>query len=333
MIRLARVLVAQGRFALRLSRFEEARQLLEQCQAICEAIGERRKLGYALNNLAVLASLQGDFVTARAHLERGLAIFRQEIGDLLGLAFTLYSMGRGALAAGHCARARQLFAESLACHREQGYKQGMAISLYWLAETAYRQGIYPQAEKQFRESLVVRREIDDRWGIAMSLNGLGRVAFALGDYPAARQHYQQSRQIYRDIGDRKGLATALHGLGSVVALDDAGEAQAHYLEALHITADCHLLPLMLDIVVSLADLMVQEEETDQAAHLLALAHRHPAAEQFTRDRAGQMLAVPAIKWPEMQNGILKADQDEALTQTVFRILGTAAPAGQMNPGN
>ncbi|MCI0395510.1 MAG: tetratricopeptide repeat protein [Chloroflexi bacterium] len=330
---LARALVAQGRFALRLSRFEEARQLLEQCQAICEAIGERRKLGYALNNLAVLASLQGDFTTARARLERGLAIFREEVDDILGLAFTLYSMGRGALAAGHCARARQLFAESLAWHRQQGYKQGVAISLYWLAETAYRQSVYPQAEKQFRESLVVRREIDDRWGIAMSLNGLGRVASALGDYPAARQHYQQSLQIFRDTGDRKGVATALHGLGSVAALDDAGEAQAHYLEALHITAGRHLLPLMLDIVVSLADLLVREEETEQAAQLLALAHHHPAAEQFTRDRAGQALAVVAAERPETQDGALEMGQDGALAQTIFRILGTAAPGTGMNPGS
>jgi DNA-binding SARP family transcriptional activator/predicted ATPase/TolA-binding protein len=316
---LARALVAQGRFALRLSQFEKAGELLEQCLAICEEIGEQRKRGYALNNLAVLAFLLGDYGQAREHLQQGLAIFR-EVDDVLGLAFTLYSMGNGALAAGNYPLARQLYEESLFWHRRQGYKQGIAISVYWLAETAARQQACTEAEQIFQESLLVRQDIEDRWGIAMSLNSLGQVAFSQGDYRLAEQHYQESLQLFREIGDRKGAAAALSNLGNTsAAVLKPQEAKAYLRQALQIALEIHLTPMLLDVLCDMGVLLAQEGEEEQVVQLLNLVVQHPGSDRRTLDKAEQLLAALGV---EVSPGAVMANGEPVgkLEQTVTALL-------------
>ena len=80
------------------------------------------------NVLASLASIKGDYESARALYERSLAI-RRELGDHSGVADSLSNLGLLAADQADYASARALYEESLAIRRQLGDKKGIATSL------------------------------------------------------------------------------------------------------------------------------------------------------------------------------------------------------------
>jgi tetratricopeptide (TPR) repeat protein len=61
-------------------RFAEADECFEQSLALLRELGDWRTIGFMLNNLGVIAHLQGDYELAVGRYEEALAIFR-EIGE------------------------------------------------------------------------------------------------------------------------------------------------------------------------------------------------------------------------------------------------------------
>ena len=60
--------------------------------SVVEEIGDKARVGGALNNISQIYDARGDYDTALDYLKRSLAI-RQEIGDSAGLCATLFNMG------------------------------------------------------------------------------------------------------------------------------------------------------------------------------------------------------------------------------------------------
>jgi DNA-binding CsgD family transcriptional regulator len=86
----------------------------------------------SLNNLAWTALFVGDYPQAREVGERALTL-RRGIGDTLGMANTLYTLGRVAQAEGDESRSRSLVAESIALFHDRGDSWGVAVCLETLA--------------------------------------------------------------------------------------------------------------------------------------------------------------------------------------------------------
>ena len=122
----------------------------------------------ALRGAGVLAQIQGDYASAQALFEEGLAIFR-EWGDKAGIALSLANLGLVAYNQGDYSSARSLLEESLALQREIGNKVGIANLLTNLGIVAHNQGNYSAARSLYEESLALQREIGNKVGIALSL--------------------------------------------------------------------------------------------------------------------------------------------------------------------
>jgi tetratricopeptide (TPR) repeat protein len=221
-----------------LSRFWETRGHLSEGRQRCAAAlarpgaaaaAQERTMARAevLRGAGVLAYRQGDYASAQALLEEGLALFR-EIGDKGGVAVSLNTLGNVAKEQGDYSSARSLLEESLALQRELGNKGGIANSLGNLGIVAKEQGDYSSARSLYEESLAIRREIGDKWGIANSLNNLGIVASDQGDDSSARSLYEESLAIYREIGNKVGIAYLLDSLG-VMASDQGDYSSARSL--------------------------------------------------------------------------------------------------------
>ncbi|HVF99949.1 MAG TPA: tetratricopeptide repeat protein [Chloroflexia bacterium] len=178
----------------------------------------------ALNGAGVLAGVQGDYATATAFFEEGLALYRR-LDDRPNIAGMLGNLGNIAKSQGDYSRARALQEESLAIRRELNDRQGMAASLANLGNVAHAQGDFTYARSLHEESLGIARQLGDGWGVATTLNNLGTVAHEQGDLEAARAFFEESLAMRRALGDRRGIAKSLHNIGSVVkdlkAYDDA----------------------------------------------------------------------------------------------------------------
>jgi tetratricopeptide (TPR) repeat protein len=121
--------------------------------------------------------MQGDYATAHSLYEDCLSIFR-ELGDRIGIAWSLNYQGDVALDQGDSQAAAKLYEESLIIFRELGDQSGIASSLTDLGNLARDQKDFPEAESLYRESLKIFHALDHKRGIARLLECLAGSAAA-----------------------------------------------------------------------------------------------------------------------------------------------------------
>jgi predicted ATPase len=251
-----RIAGAIWRFWLRHGYFSEGREqlatFLEQPGSQLEAYKAK-----ALNGAGVLASLQGDFGSARSLYEESLSLYR-ELGDKSGMAGPLSNLGIMAQQQGDYASALSLSEESLALSREIGNKRGISIALNNLGIVVQHQGDYASARSLYGECLALSRELGDITNIAGALNSLGHVAHLQGDYASARTLCEESLSLYRELEDKWGTALALLNLGDAVDLQgDYGSARSLYEESLSLFMEIGDMRDLAEALAGLAGLTVR----------------------------------------------------------------------------
>jgi tetratricopeptide (TPR) repeat protein len=299
----AKLLSRRSAFAVRLSRYEEARDLARQSLEIFQHAGDRKESAFAQNNLGNIAHNLGAYPEAGKRYEESLALSREE-GDPIKEASVLNNLGIVSSALGEFAAARERFQRSLQIYRGTGDRRGIAAALVNLGSLAFDQGAPGEARPLYQESLEAFRELGDRRGIALALTSLGRVAFALSEAEEAKRLYEEGLALRRELGDRLGTIHTLVNLGNVsTSLGQTAEARAYLAEASRKTQEIRALPLAADILLAAARLFLKEEtpvRADQrarACQYLALVADHSAATRETRENARTLLADAETSLP------------------------------------
>jgi tetratricopeptide (TPR) repeat protein len=105
-----------------------------------------------LGILAKVAMEQGDYRAARALHEESLTI-HQEVGNAIGVAWTLYHLGTVAQRSRDVAAARDYFERSLTAFRQIGDREGVAWSLYNLGHRNLSVTTMPRRHAGFSKKL------------------------------------------------------------------------------------------------------------------------------------------------------------------------------------
>jgi tetratricopeptide (TPR) repeat protein len=283
-----------GNIAYRLGDYETARQICQESLAICRDWNYRWELVTAVETLAHVAEELGDYHEARALCRQGLEMC-QSIGDRRGVAAFLNGSGYLHWRLGEPAAAQQMCRKSLAIYREIGDRRGTALATKNLGNVAAFLEDYTLAQQYYLESLAICREIGYQWGIAVNLNNLGTVAWLLQAYESARSYCRQSLDIWRRLGDQWGCAGSLETLGNVsVALSDGSAAAGYFAEALHIAMEIRAVPLALQIMIGMADLLARQGQVLWALEILVFVSDHPLVDQEGRQRAEEVY----ISWAD-----------------------------------
>jgi ATP/maltotriose-dependent transcriptional regulator MalT len=199
--------------------------------------------------LARAALLQGQYEAAQQYAQQAYLV-TQETQDRWFMAYCLNELGNVARALGDYAVAKNHYQSSYALREEFGDPEGMALALNHLAEMALLQAAYAEAGQLYQRSLAFYRQINDRGGLATSLNGLACVAVAQGDYPAAQRQFQQ---------------------------------------ALQIAAEIQFVPLILSVLVSVAELLFRAGQIERGLELLRLTGSHPASDYQLKVKVQNLL--------------------------------------------
>jgi non-specific serine/threonine protein kinase len=204
--------------------FTEARHWLDRLLELGHAAAPGLR-ARALVTAGWLACWQGAFAAARAPLEAGLRLAREQ-DDRWSTAFSLHALGWAAAALGDGARGRQLTEECLGIARRLGDLWLIGFSLHFLGIGAAFQGDFPAARAHFDECIALMRQTGgNASGLAFSLFHLGRMDRLEGQHARAAEHYQEALRLFQALGDPRGVAYALAGLGSLgVARGDAALA-------------------------------------------------------------------------------------------------------------
>ncbi|MHB8595942.1 MAG: tetratricopeptide repeat protein [Ktedonobacteraceae bacterium] len=201
----------------------EARSLLETSLALYEELDDSYGIGQVRNDLARVATRQGDYTRARSLLEKNLSLYRtredaySRAYPLLLLAIVLF------FTKGNQEIARSLAEESLEIFRGIGDRRLAAFTLQLLGELSLFQGTIEKAQAYCEECISLFRDLDDRSGVAQSLLTFSRALAYKGDGTAAYNACKESWILLREVGDSEQRATCLEQVGELIAASDKPE--------------------------------------------------------------------------------------------------------------
>ena len=218
-----------------------------------------------------LSFSQGDYRQAAEMCEESLTLSR-EIGDKLGVAWSLSILGTGSWFQGDEERAMGMVEESLALSREIGDKFGIAITLGFKGMAAQKKGDYRQASEMCEESLALFREIGYKGGIAAALRLLGGIALNEGDYERGQALGEESLALCRETGSKPGVAFALLHLGRVAKYrGDYRQAAEMYEESLTLSQELGTKGEITECLEELGEVAVAQGQPDRGGRLFGAA--------------------------------------------------------------
>lgn len=218
-----------GQIAAHMGRYGEARKHLVESLSIARSEGDRQRIGYLLQPLALACAGVGDLTAARGYLQEGLEVAR-EYGDPREVAAALNALAQIARMEGDLARAEPLYQQVLELAR--GARDIESLTMLNLAMVAIGRGSPPRARALLLEAAAICEEIDSRptgqslievsAALASSLGQPGR---ALRFYGAAERHAAVTG-IHRDPADEGFLAPLIESARASLGSPASGDAES-----------------------------------------------------------------------------------------------------------
>ncbi len=221
----ARTAEVQKRLAVSLhrqARYAEAEPLLRELLARAERLGDDVEVSSVLSNYGNLERQTGDYRTAAAMLERGVALAGRA-GDIDSrhLATTLNNLGLVYWRQQRLHAAVAAFSRALGIHRKNAPDSALvAGTLQNLCELNRDLGELEAAQSFGEQALALQRSLypPHHPAIGGTLTGLAALARRRGDSAAALELYRQSIATYEasQRPDHPDLAWSLRGLASLL---------------------------------------------------------------------------------------------------------------------
>lgn len=167
---------------------------------IARDLGERRFESMTLNILAAAHAERGDLAESDRALHRSAHLARA-IGYQLGEVNALNSLGLNHLHRQERAVARDYFEQALAIARRTNYRRGVGALLSNLGVIAAQDEEYARAEQLQREALEIARAAEDHYFTVVRLDSLGDVLRWQGDYAGAFACFVEAAELAARIGN------------------------------------------------------------------------------------------------------------------------------------
>ncbi|HLM44943.1 MAG TPA: tetratricopeptide repeat protein, partial [Myxococcaceae bacterium] len=224
---------------------------------------------------------------ARHLLSRGLVAFRR-LGEERELAACLGRLGGVLAFEGRWEDAEGTLREGLAVWEQPG--GGGVPPRAELGRVLTSQGRLEEAAACFESCLRAGRETGHPGTLVAALCGQGTVYLLRGEAERARGCFAEAWAVCERLNERRGLADARLGLGRVaLARGEPAAARAHLDGALRTAMEVGAVPLVLEVLVALAELSRRPEPPPQLEQALRSIHSHPLASAVTRQRVAQRL--------------------------------------------
>ena len=191
-----------------------------------------------------------------------------------------------------------------------------------IGNVAYVQGDLVTAQRFFETSLAVARASDNAIGIAQAVSNVGVVAWARGDYLTAQAMYQESFTLCLENNNQLGVAVSLINLGQVATALGRFEAASNVLHDALALGQEHQWPLvMLNVLLSVADLWRVTDRPQDGLRLLGLVQSHAASDSEIEAQVAKLLPPFAtVLPPEAITAALQPDSVADLNEVVAALL-------------
>ncbi len=323
-------LVDVARFYHHVGQLPAMRAAIEESEAIYARLGEQPPPGHMTDPgtfRSLLALIDGDYVEA-ARLA-GEAIDGNTSGGRLGsLQLAWWVRAAAALWQEDTAAAAEYARQSTEAALAVGDRWYLTYGRNMQGHVARARGEYEQARQHYTAGYAIREEFNDPEGMGTALAHLGSVAALQGNWQEAELILGRSLDLARGIGDRITVANALDGLSAVhCATGDFVAAGLDLAEGLRLISRSGFMRLLLKLMASAGDWLLQTGHPTEAVETLALVQAHPAADHETRTRAGHLLnaAMSAVPADVYDAAVGRGREAEPDTVVPFLIPDLTAP--------
>ena len=182
-----------------------ARRSFGQAFDLRAALGERRAMSAALNNMALVEMDDGDLARARELLEQALAIKRQ-LGDRLSLAIGLVNLGDLLTRMSQWDPADRALTEAAGLAADLDNPQLVGTVSTNQGNVCAHQNQWADAAAHYATAVAAYREIGHGHDAVEAMTGLGRASRKLGHADEAARHLQEAEMLARELGNEQLLA-------------------------------------------------------------------------------------------------------------------------------
>ncbi len=160
-------------------------------------------------------------------------------------------------------------AESAALYRSLGDRVGLAFPLITLGDEARDQANFVQAKEFFAESYTLFCEANNKWGIRqVMLNGWAMFADFEHDYVEMERIGHEALAISRELEDKEGICYSLHMLAKqAIFTHNYDRANSYYQEALLLAREARYADMLARIIRHMGQLAIRIDDYDRAKNL------------------------------------------------------------------
>lgn len=187
--------------------------------------GPLRLRAEVLHVLGQACRVSSQIEAAERHYDEALGEF-QKVGDQIGEAYVLCSLGIHHDNLGHPEVARDLYERAIALAQRIDLPDAQSLALDHLACQQRDQGEFDTARRNFQTALQLNNDMGNRRGEAIVRGHLGALTADSGHVHEALPLFEQALAIYQDIGDRVGEAITLNNIALTHSLEGRSEAAA-----------------------------------------------------------------------------------------------------------
>jgi CHAT domain-containing protein/tetratricopeptide (TPR) repeat protein len=273
----ALILSSLGYYTTTVSRFDEARGLLEEALRLAEQCELPDVMAQTYSGLGSLAEMMGEREEAITWLRRAADVHvairfaHGELGASQRLAYNLMTQG-------HYSEAIRYYGRCLEIMDELGNHTIQNWVLAGLALACHKLGDLDQAEQFYGRALAVNREMGDLTSAAWCLNSLAILDLDRADYRRALAFAHEARALYEELGYRQGVGENHVTTAEInFLLGDYERAREHGEEAVAIAEELKNQELLQRASGALATILEATGRFDLAEDLfrrsLAIARR------------------------------------------------------------
>jgi DNA-binding winged helix-turn-helix (wHTH) protein/TolB-like protein len=275
---LARALYLEAACLAPLGEAENAIAAAEEAKKIYETAGDQWGVSNALEYIAYIHDIRGDWMESEKIYQQALAVNR-EIGSKTGEAIDLTSLAVARESQGDAEGGKKLDEQALAIYREIGDRNREGWALMGVAWAVAAEGDPELSLSLDDQALTIFTDMADDQGAAYALNVKTSEFSMLGDLAKARESCQHSLALARKSGNKHMIVANLFYLGNISKLEDnLNEARKTFSDSLPLVREAGGSALTAEFEEGLAEVAEEQNQREEARRqineLLSALHEH-----------------------------------------------------------
>jgi tetratricopeptide (TPR) repeat protein len=182
----------RGYYELSVEHYLEAMQM-------AEAEGDCLRVSGCLNNLGVVAQVQGNHARALVYFQRSLEIENEHGTDKEQRSIRLYNIGEAFEKLDSLDAAYAFYYNSLLIEEELENKEGIFYARLGIGKVDSKTGNAKKAGTELNKALALAEELKDDQGICEVHNALGNLYIKESQFPAAKTSFEIALEKARAI--------------------------------------------------------------------------------------------------------------------------------------